>query len=511
VTNGQSPDADKVRRFITTYRDSPEYRAAQFELTAARKALGLEIADAEVNLAQHANDTLNPDTANQAHSTIIDSYMTLAASDQPEIAKRWVLNHRGDSAYASKVDQQRLQNIDDLATDTRANIAITNLKAIFATPATDLSKLDAAIAYLDQNVIGPYDAFDKLGQLREISGLLKLQRTVWAIRGATDPNAALMFAKLFIADGAKDAPIGQKIGTALGTMILGFGPGGLRAAGGNILERGSDIRDFYAKGKELRELLRTPGTTAEQAAELAKQVRGSYFTFSRGIGALAVVGDVYAVKSDWDLASSSATPATYGKLVGDLMATVGDAMTLIPGLEPLGEAISIVGTAISLIAGAFIGDPVCDQRRDSTRQTLIDGGLVTPAVAQAVTKPDAAGNVAYAATLTGASALTPDQLQSLATTHAFLFAQSGMIEACNAVWKWYCGRNDSGFQLQGSYRASLFNFIKGGDGSDDMGYHIMMCRSGVANGQFLQIYDYNCLGAAVDLRMNYPTNAFAPS
>jgi hypothetical protein len=510
-----SIDNAKIVKFITTYRSSPEYKAAEFEVTQARKALGLSLQDHEADLAAHATDPRNPTVAAQAHDAILDAYMSMAASDQPKTAKAWVSQHQCDPNYVTPADKARLQTIDDVATDTAARIAMADLKKIFESKDSEESKFDQAIAYVDEKIVKPYDAFDKVGELRSIPELLKQQKVVWQLKHAKDDQIALEIAKTFVEAGEKEkaASLAKRINLALGTLLLGIGNArGLQEGGDALLRHGADIHDFYAKAQELHEALGTGAEEGEEAVKLAKEVRSSYFTLARGFGALALVGDVYAISEDWNLANE--TPVAIAKLAGDLIAAVGDAMTLIPGLEPLGEAISIVGNAIAVIADAFIGDPVGDRRRTATRQTLIDGGLLDPQQATSATYRDSAGNVQYTTTLTGNAALDPAQIQTLLETHSFLFQDAGMIEAAHGLWGFYINnRSQAGYELQSPYRDTFFAFLNGGD-AGKMQLPILYARPYTTNGVFDPFpaggdsSNYGMV-AATQIRDAYPKGAFA--
>jgi hypothetical protein len=337
---------------------------------------------------------------------------------------------------------------------------------------------------------------------------LKKQKAAWRIAHAgKDPEAALAIAREFVKEGGKRPSLAGRINLALGTLLAALGTGSAVLKDGNFAAHGAELNELYGKSVELREVLGKEAGHEERAAELANEVRGSYLKASRGIGALGLVGDGYALAEDWDAAKDE--PLVLGKLAGDLITAVGDAMTLIPGLEPLGEAISIVGSAIAMLVGAFIGDPVANQRRTATRQTLVDGRLLDAQQASAATQVDSAGNMHYASTLTGNAALSPVQLQTLLKTHDRLFKDAAMIETAHGLWTYYSVKAVAVPQLLSPFRDSFFMFLNVGDPAK-MELPLLYARPSVRGGEFdASTAERYLPDITVGLRAAFPASAFA--
>jgi hypothetical protein len=150
-------------------------------------------------------------------------------------------------------------------------------------------------------------------------------------------------------------------------------------------------------------------------------------------------------------------PADLVAGVGDAVSIVGGAVMCVPGLQPVGEAINVVGAAITFVAHLFRGDPAGDQRRKDEKDTLEATnayGSATGELAKTLTDKSAKG----ALDRIGKDSHHWDyqQVQTLAKEHSFLFTEDGMLESADNVRKFYMQDKNGGLAV---HTDSLYSFI----------------------------------------------------
>jgi hypothetical protein len=161
--------------------------------------------------------------------------------------------------------------------------------------------------------------------------------------------------------------------------------------------------------------------------------------------------------SDGKNFAKTKNPADLVAGVGDAISIVGGAVMCVPGLQPIGEAINVVGAAITFVAHIFRGDPEGDQRRKDEKGTLEATnayGDATGELAKTLTDKSAKG--ALERLSKDSFPWGPKDIQALARDHSFLFTDDGMLDSADNVRKFYMQDKNGGLA---SHTDSLHSFI----------------------------------------------------
>ena len=440
---GTAGDTCQLGAYVAAFRASNKYAEAQQRVQLARDALARSLAAHDADWAAQVADNRSPEAQHGARDALLASQTAMAASDQPWRALDWVAAHRGDPAYADARD--RLQNIEDLAGSTAVTSTIAALREQLQRRGDPGSTLDAIVATLQQasDLYGKYTQFAGLAKLPEL--IVQSRANFVVLLAGQDSAAAREAVTAFLAI-QRDASMTRKLCDALGGMFTSL-VGATEIA--DPLAAASTVKAFYDSLAAFRAATRpelasdsAPAAEVEAWKGYAAKVKTDFFTVTRLFAVFSLVEGAGTLIADFQALSTDASPARWIETIGDAASEVGNALCLVPGLEPLGAAISMVGGLISTVAGLFVESDEQkqkDARRANERTNLVASGLVGPCG-----EDTAAGLVTTDAGIAAVSAarergLSAEQVRELATTQGFLFESATAIGDVATLWSYLTG------------------------------------------------------------------------
>jgi hypothetical protein len=200
----------------------------------------------------------------------------------------------------------------------------------------------------------------------------------------------------------------------------------------------SSAKGIYDHLRDLKELLksaRKPEDVKVQALALIKNIKGGFGDLRQlPFGALGIASSLMSI--DASLQRAQASPNNLGlqlQVVTNIASLVGSVLCMVPALAPLGAMISTCAGAINILLGFVIGDPEGDARRADEREALERSDVLGDKdVAEAVTKPNAAANLAAAQE----GGMTMDEINALARSRPWVFEKHDFVDPLNALRTW---------------------------------------------------------------------------
>jgi hypothetical protein len=448
---------DKKVAYIRAFQNKDEYKKAVARVNAASQALGLTLKRDGADLAAFGADDKDPVQAGQAGGDLMATYRALAVAphNSPLIAA--VADHPPAALAGNK---KELEALAERSLEIDQPLEFAHLREIFEA-AEAKEKGTGIIAVLGEakkRLCEPYEAFNQFRGLakvsRQIDRALPAYQSYLKIRDTLKPvEKQKKLAEVIELFAGEEDRAAVRVGKGLAALVGGAAEAGEFAKTGQLQSLANAIlgqgREFLAAanaGKEGAEL-----TTAAKGVGLAGAELKLLPLMAIALGGVQLFEDGAAF-------AKSKNPADLVAGVGDALSIVGGAVMCVPGLQPIGEAINVVGSAITYIAHLFRGDPEGDKRRKDEKGTLVEThayGNVTGELAQTLTNPAAKG----ALDRVGKDAVkwSPEQIQEVARLHPFLFTESHLMDTADNVRKFYMQDKNGG--LSTSHTSSLHQFV----------------------------------------------------
>lgn len=449
-------DAKKAE-YINAYRGKPEYKGAVARVNAASQALNLTLHRDGADLEAFGADGKDPVQAKQAGGDLMGTYRALAAApfNSPLLAA--VADHPPAALAGNK---KELQELAERAVELDQPLEFAKLREIFeAAEAKEKgSGMIAVLGAAKERLVKPYEAYQQFAGLKKVGtqidrALPELVEYMKDRKGLSQAVRQSRLAEVIKVFGGEEDRIAVRAGKGLAALIGGAAEAGEFAKTGELTALANAVlgqgREFLAAAK-----------AGEQGAELATAAEsvGAAGMELKLLPLMAIALGGVQLFQDGKSFAKTKNPADLVAGVGDAISIVGGAVMCVPGLQPIGEAINVVGTAITYIAHIFHGDPEGDKRRKDEKGTLDDTqayGHVTGPLAKVFTDKDA--KKALELVEKDSFKWTPEEVQRVATAHPFLFTDGYQMAAANNLRNYFSQKRYGG--LEAAHTSSLHAFV----------------------------------------------------
>jgi len=449
-------DAKKVE-YIRAYQAKPEYKGAIARVNAASQALGQTLHRDGADLEAFGADGKDPVQGKQAGGDLMSTYRALAAApfNSPLLAA--IADHPPAALAGNK---KELQELAERAIELDQPLEFAKLREIFeAAEAKEKgSGIIAVLGAAKERLCKPYEAYQQFAGLKKVSEQIDRAlpefKHYLAIKSTLDkPGKQAALGKVIEVFAGEEDRVAVRAGKGLAALIGGAAEAGefaktgeLSALANAVLGQGREFLAVAKAGKEGAEL----ATAAEGVSAAGLELK------LLPLMAIALGG--VQLFQDGKSFAKTKNPADLVAGVGDAISIVGGAVMCVPGLQPIGEAINVIGTAITYIAHIFHGDPEGDKRRKDEKGTLDDTqayGHVTGELAKVFTDKDA--KKALELVEKDQYKWKPDEVQAVAKEHPFLFTDSYQMAAAENLRKYYGQKKYGG--LSAAHTGSLHAFV----------------------------------------------------
>lgn len=435
---------EKKVEYIHAFQNKDEYKKAVAQVNAASQALGLTLQRDGGDLAAFGADGKDPVQAGQAGGDLMATYRSLAQAPHNSV----LLAKVADAPPAAlRGNKKELGELADRSLEIDQPLEFAGLREIFEA-AEAKEKGSGLLAVLEQakkRLVEPYEAFKQFSGLAKVGtqidqalpafrDYLKVRDTLSQVQKKEQLGNVI---KIF---GGEEDRASIRVGKGLAALIGGATDAGEFAKTGQLQALANAVlgngREFLAAANA--------GKDGAELAAAAEGVGAAGFELKL-LPMMAIALGGVQLFSDGKNFAKTKNPADLVAGVGDAISIVGGAVMCVPGLQPVGEAINVVGAAITFVAHIFRGDPEGDKRRKDEKGTLEATnayGNATGEVAKTLTDKSAKG--ALDRISKDSYHWSPEEIQALARDHSFLFTEDRMLDTADNLRKFYMQDKNGG-------------------------------------------------------------------
>ena len=454
---GDTLTNDKKVAYIHAFQNKDEYKKAVAAVNAASQALGVMLKRDGGDLEAFGADGKDPVQAGQAGGDLMATYRSLAQAPHNSV----LLAKVADSPPAAlRGNKKELAQLAENALEIDLPLEFAGLREIFeAAEAKEKgSGILAVLEQAKQRLVKPYEAFNQFKGLvkvgTQIDRAMPAFQEYLLFRGAmTDAQKKKAIANVIEIFGGEEDRVSVRVGKGLAALIGGATDAGEFAKTGQLQALANAVlgngREFLAAANA--------GKNGTELATAAEGVSAAGFELKLLPMMAIALGGVQLFDDGANFAKTK-NPADLVAGVGDAISIVGGAVMCVPGLQPIGEAINVIGSAITFVAHIFRGDPEGDKRRKDEKGTLDDTqayGNVTGELAKTLTNGNAKGALDRIAK--DSPKWSPEDIQAVAKDHPFLFTEEHLVDAADNIRKFYAQDRYGG--LSPSLTSNLHQFI----------------------------------------------------